>query len=168
MLWIAALRAARKMLRGCGGICGVPRRLRVAGWSGVCRGCRGGPWPSRGPCGGAGSPGRCEHRPLQGFVLTRGRGRPGWPKAQNLFVGAGFIPPAGAFRRPTAAQRRLLGRRSRPRNLAAALGPPGRCEHRLLQRFVVSPGSHFPGWPPRFLCPAGRAFTPTAPAGAGR
>ena len=43
-----------------------------------------------------------------------GRGRPGWPKTQNLFVGAGFTAPAGAFRRPTAAQRRLLGRRSRP------------------------------------------------------
>ena len=35
----------------------MPRRLRVAGWSGVCRGCRGGPWPSRKPCGRAGSPG---------------------------------------------------------------------------------------------------------------
>ena len=34
-----------------------------------------------------------------------------------------------------------------PANLAAAQGPPGRCEHRPLQRFVASPGSHFPGWP---------------------
>ena len=52
-----------------------------------------------------------------------GRGCPGWPKTQNLFVGAGFTAPAGAFRRPTAAQRRLLGRRTRPRVLAAARGP---------------------------------------------
>ena len=29
--------------------------------------CRGGPWPSRGPCGDAGFPGRCKHRPLQGL-----------------------------------------------------------------------------------------------------
>ena len=52
-----------------------------------------------------------------------GGGRPGWPKAQNLFVGAGFTAPAGAFRRPTAAQRRLLGRRSRPGNPAPPRGP---------------------------------------------
>ena len=52
-----------------------------------------------------------------------GCGRPGWPKTQNLFVGAGFTAPAGAFRRPTAAQRRLLGRRSRPGNPAPPRGP---------------------------------------------
>ena len=42
---------------------------------------------------------------------------------ENLFVGAGFTAPAGAFRRPTAAQRRLLGRRSRPWDLAPPSGP---------------------------------------------
>ena len=42
-----------------------------------------------------GCPGRCEHRPLQGFVITRRfavsrlAARPPW------FVGEGFIPPAG-------------------------------------------------------------------------
>ena len=51
-----------------------------------------------------------------------GRSRSGWPGTKNLFVGAGFTAPAGAFRRPTAAQRRLLGRRSRPRDLAAVRG----------------------------------------------
>ena len=56
------------------------------------------------------------------YVSPDSRGRPGWPKTQNLFVGAGFTAPAGAFRRPTAAQRRLLGRRSRPRDLAATRG----------------------------------------------
>ena len=89
-----------------------------------------------------------------------GHGHPVWPEAENLFVGAGFTAPAGAFRRPTAAQRRLLGRRSRPWNLAPPSGPrayiesaptggkamptaargrlprrrlAGRCEHRPLQ-----------------------------------
>ena len=89
-----------------------------------------------------------------------GHGHPVWPETKNLFVGAGFTAPAGAFRRPTAAQRRLLGRRSRPWNLAppsssradiesaptggkamptAARGRlprrrlAGRCEHRPLQ-----------------------------------
>ena len=51
-----------------------------------------------------------------------GRSRSGWPEMQKMFVGAGFTAPAGAFRRPTAAQRRLLGRRSRPRDLAATRG----------------------------------------------
>ena len=59
---------------------------------------------------------------IPSYVCPDSRGRPGWPKTQNLFVGAGFIPPAGAFRRPTAAQRRLLGRRSRPRDLAPPRG----------------------------------------------
>ena len=56
------------------------------------------------------------------YVSPDSRGRPGWPKTQNLFVGAGFTAPAGAFRRPTAAQRRLLGRRSRPRAFAPPRG----------------------------------------------
>ena len=54
-----------------------------------------------------------------------GRGHPVWPETQNSFVGAGFTAPAGAFRRPTAAQRRLLGRRSRPRAFAPARGAAG-------------------------------------------
>ena len=99
-----------------------------------------------------------------------GHGHPVWPEAENLFVGAGFTAPAGAFRRPTAAQRRLLGRRSRPWNLAPPSGPradmesaptggkamptaargrlprrrlAGRCEHRPLQsqrHFRLRPG----------------------------
>ena len=59
------------------------------------------------------------------------------------FVGAGFTAPAGAFRRPTAAQRRLLGRRSRPGPCGDA-GFPGRCKHRPLQRFVITQGRSFP------------------------
>ena len=35
--------------------------------------CRGGPWPSRRHCGGARSTGRCEHRPLQRFIITQGQ-----------------------------------------------------------------------------------------------
>ena len=34
-----------------------------------------------------------------------------------------------------------------PRDLAAARGPSGRCEHRPLHWFVVSQGLLFPGWP---------------------
>ena len=45
-----------------------------------------------------------------------------WPRRLFRFVGEGFTAPAGAFRRPTAAQRRLLGRRSRPRVFTAARG----------------------------------------------
>ena len=48
---------------------------------------------------------------------------PVWPQTQNLFVGAGFIPPAG---------------------VCAAVGLPGRCEHRPLQGFVVTQGRGFP------------------------
>ena len=48
-----------------------------------------------------------------------------WPRRLSRFVGEGFTAPAGAFRRPTAAQRRLLGRRSLPRALAAARGAAG-------------------------------------------
>ena len=50
---------------------------------------------ARGVCGGAGSPGRCEHRPLQGFVIAQGLRFPGRPRARRWFVGEGFIPPVG-------------------------------------------------------------------------
>ena len=114
----------------------------------------------------AASPGcwrRCGVRRDEGippYGRLFGHRHPVWPGAGNLFVGAGFTAPAGAFRRPTAAQRRLLGRRSRPWNLAPPSGPradmesaptggkamptaargrlpcrrlAGRCEHRPLQ-----------------------------------
>ena len=45
-----------------------------------------------------------------------------WPQHLFQFVGEGFTAPVGAFRRPTAAQRRLLGRRFLPRVFAAARG----------------------------------------------
>ena len=66
---------------------------------------------------------------------------PVWPQTQNLFVGAGFIPPAG---------------------VCAAVGPPGRCEHRPLQGFVVMRGRSFPVGRGIFPGSAGRAFTPAA------
>ena len=50
---------------------------------------------ARGVRGGAGVAGRCEHRPLQGFVIAQGLRFPGWPRARRWFVGEGFIPPAG-------------------------------------------------------------------------
>ena len=60
---------------------------------------RGGIYPARGPCGGAGSPGRCEHRPLQGFVVSPGSHFPGWPRALPPFVGADSISARGGSRR---------------------------------------------------------------------
>ena len=51
-----------------------------------------------------------------------GRSRPGLVGRFGRFAGAGFTAPAGAFRRPTAAQRRLLGRRSRPQAFAPPRG----------------------------------------------
>ena len=179
MLWTAALRAARKMLRGCGGICGVPRRLRVAGLPGVCRGCRGGPWPSRKPCGGAGFPGTMQaSSPTEVFGIARfafsrlaaglasiRRGgfhiRPrgvraaanradmesaptgvcsdAWPRPSRLAQSAKFIRRGGIYparRRVSEANRRAaeaLRPEIPPAGLAAAQGPPGRCEHRPLQ-----------------------------------
>ena len=51
--------------------------------------CRGGPWPSRGPCGGAGFPGRCKHRPLQRLRHREGLRFLGRPRP---FVPAGRLP----------------------------------------------------------------------------
>ena len=50
--------------------------------------------------------------------------RSGWPGMKKLFVGGGIYCAAGAFRRPTAAQRRLLGRRS-PRGTLRRREVPG-------------------------------------------
>ena len=61
---------------------GIPPYGRLGGCgrpglaSRVRKVCRGGIYPSRGPSGAAGFPGRCEHRPLQRFVETGGRGFP--------------------------------------------------------------------------------------------
>ena len=174
---------------------------------------RGGIYPARGPCGGVGSPGTMRASSPTGVCSDA------WPRPSRLVQNIKFIRrgriycAAGAFRRPTAAQRRLLGRRSRPRTLRRrrvpgtmrASSPTGGCGiagfafSRLaaglatIRRggFHIRPrgvraaanradmesaptgvaftqGARFPGWPPRFPCPAGRAFTPTAPAGAGR
>ena len=77
---------------------------------------------ARGVRGGAGFPGRCKHRPLHGFVISQGLLFSRWPRRLSRSVGEGFTAPAGAFRRPTAAQRRLLVRRSLPRAFAPGRG----------------------------------------------
>ena len=74
-----------------------------------------------------------------------GGGHPGWSKAQNLFVGAGFTAPAGAFRRPTAAQRRLLGRRSRP-GRSRRREVPGTMQASSPTRVCNAAGLWFPVW----------------------
>ena len=45
--------------------------------------------PPADTCGGAGSPGRCEHRPLQRFAISQKVRLPGWPQAL-LFRRGGF------------------------------------------------------------------------------
>ena len=131
--------------------------------------CRGGPWPSRGPCAAAGVPGRCKHRPLQRFVITRGSHL---AADLPLAVGAGFTAPAGAFRRPTAAQRRLLGRRSRPQVFARrgvrrdeGIPPYGRPGTRGCPGWPDVPGwhvgeGHAPPEPPRRRKPGGYGVRP--------
>ena len=87
--------------------------------------CRGGPWPSRGPCAAAGFPGRCKHRPLQRFVITRG---------SRLAQNTKFIRRGGIYcarRRVSEANRRAaaaLGPEIPPAGVCAAAGFPGRCQ----------------------------------------
>ena len=76
--------------------------------------CRGGPWPSREHCGGARSPGRCEHRPLQRFVIAQGRRFPGWPRAS-----AAICLPC---QREVAAPPGAAGGIAPPRNAAPGSG----------------------------------------------
>ena len=69
---------------GCGGMwASRPTAARVDGAIPVGRAfavvCRGGPWPSRKPCGGARFAGRCKHRPLQRFIIAQGQRFPGRP-----------------------------------------------------------------------------------------
>ena len=63
--------------------------------------CRGGPWPSRRPCGSARSPGRCEHRPLQSLQYRRGCG---FPVGRRPTVGrrGGIYPSRGHLRQRRA------------------------------------------------------------------
>ena len=96
---------------------------------------------ARGVRGGAGVAGRCEHRPLQGFVIAQGLRFPGWPRALPLVVGEGFIPPAG---------------------VCGMAGFPGRCEHRPLQGFVIARRLRFPGWPRALPWFVGEGFIPPA------
>ena len=104
---------------------------------------------ARDVCGGAGVAGRCEHRPLQGFVIAQGLRFPGWLRARRWFVWEGFIPPAG---------------------VRGGAGVAGRCEHRPLQGVAISRGSRSPGWPRTLPWFVGEGFIPPAGArgGAGR
>ena len=75
---------------------------------------------NRGVCASERSGGMRASRPTS---ARRGTAVPLWPETQNLFVGAGFIPPA------------------KP---CGGAWPPGRCKHRPLQGFVVWQGRNFP------------------------
>ena len=143
----------------------VVAAVRFGGW--FRKVCRGGIYPSRGPSGAAGFPGRCEHRPLQRFAVQRERGFSGLAAGLPSVVGAGFIPPAGVCAaaecggmrasRPTDARRvaavpfglgifgRFVGEgHGPPGEPYAAAGSPGRCKHRPLQRFAVRRERGFP------------------------
>ena len=179
MWWTAALRAARKNVEGLRGDMRGAAEIAGCCWSGVCRGCRGGPWPARGPCGGAGSPGTMRassptevcgiarfafFRLAAGLATIRRGGfhiRPrgvraaanradmesaptgvcsdAWPRPSRLAQSAKFIRRGGIYparRRVSEANRRAaeaLRPEIPPAGLAAAQGPPGRCEHRPLQ-----------------------------------
>ena len=49
--------------------------------------------PPAGTCGSAGSPGRCEHRPLQRFAIPQRVRFPGWPQALPFRRGGFHIRP---------------------------------------------------------------------------
>ena len=55
--------------------------------------------PPAGVRAAAGFPGRCEHRPLQRFAMTRRLCFPGWPRRFPLAVGADSISARGRSRR---------------------------------------------------------------------
>ena len=110
---------------------GRPRPFRFAGrW----------PWtvgagfiPPAEPCAAAGFPGRCEHRPLRRFAMTRRLCFPGWPRRFPLAVGADSI----------SARRRSHRR-----------GVPGTMRASSPTEVCYNVGMSFPGWtraPVRFV-----------------
>ena len=132
--------------------------------------CRGGPWPSRGPCAAAGFPGRCKHRPLQRFVIARGS-----RLAVDPSVGRrGGIYPAR--RRVSEANRRAaaaLGPEIPPAGVCAAAGCGGmRASRPTFARAAAGvpvgrscPGGHVgeghaPPEPPRRRKPGGYGVRP--------
>ena len=130
--------------------------------------CRGGPWPSRGPCAAAGFPGRCKHRPLQRFVITRG---------SRLVQNTKFIRRGGIYcarRRVSEANRRAaaaLGLEIPPAGVCAAAGCGGmRASRPTFARAAAGvpvgrscPGvreGHAPPEPPRRRKPGGYGVRP--------
>ena len=139
---------------------------------------------ARGVCGGAGVAGRCEHRPLQGFVIARRLRFPGWPRTLPWFVGEGFIPPAGVRggagiaggacpsptclpattghtgRRTPARRKPIVGADSiSARGVRGAAGLPGRDESRPYEQILrFAP----PGRPRRFPWFVGEGHGPPA------
>ena len=128
----------------------------------VRKACRGGIYPSRKPCRSPHTHGRAAALLYEPVQIPPS----GWPQTQNLFVGAGFIPPAGVCAaagcggmrasRPTDARvvaAVRFGRSFRKvcrggiypaRGCLRRRGSAGRCEHRPLQGFVVTGGRGFP------------------------
>ena len=94
-------------------------------------------------CTAAGSGGMRASRPT---AARKAAAVPVWPQTQNLFVGAGFIPPGALRRRRVPGT--ISGLRAGPAaRLASETRLRAQCKHRPLQRFVITQGRGFPGWP---------------------
>ena len=104
--------------------------------------------PPAGVCAAAGVRRRCRASPPYRAPAVR-QGVAAVPVGSGpsgRFVGAGFIPP-GTFRR-SRVPGTISGLRAGPAaRLASETRLRAQCKHRPLQRFVVTGGPRFPGWP---------------------
>ncbi len=95
--------------------------------------------PQRGGVrGGAGGAGRCEHRPLQGFVIAQGLRFPGWPRALPLVRRGGIYPSRGCLRR--RGVRRDEGIPPYGRFIGSAYAGKAACFRRGVRGFPVGRG----------------------------
>ena len=120
---------------------------------------RGGIYPARGRLRRAGAGGMRASRPTNARVVAVVRFRGSFRK-----VCRGGPWPSRERPRHRRVPGTISGLRAGP---AARLAPETRlraqCKHRPLQRFVVTGGRGFLGWPPHFPYSVGRAFTPAEP-----
>ena len=97
---------------------------------------------ARGVCAAAGCGGMRASRPT---VVRVGGGRSGLARSTKFIRRGGIYP---ARRRVSEANRRAaaaLGPEIPPAGVCPSAGCAGRCKHRPLQGFVVTPGYRFPG-----------------------
>ena len=147
---------------------GCPESGSRSLWAGHIRKvCRGGPWPSRGTLRRRGVPGTMQASSPTEICGAAGARFPGWPRHSPSSVGVDSISARGCLRRRGVRRDEGIPPYGRPGGFAAvrfggafrkvcrggiypsrgpsgAAGFPGRCEHRPLQRFVVTGGRSFP------------------------